>query len=261
MDMRHRRPSVTRTMTLVVTLAMAMLAAALEPAALAAPAAFAQLAEFTPPTNVRVGTITDNSIQILWDHASSATVAHFAADTNANSSNVATGRLFAGTSRRATFYGLSPGRTYDFKIRACYREGKYVFGCAGEPRVRAMTLPPPVPAVPTNLRMCTPTTIQALPCPDRFAGGVALRWEDNATDESRYELEWKSTYPEASPGSGAWITVRLAANARDYLFGGPVLIDDEGITLRSRHTYHFRVRSCNPAGCSGYSSTLSYMAP
>jgi len=92
--------------------------------------------------------------------------------------------------------------------------------------------PPPPPAAPSDLGVTVKSSVR-----------IDLSWTDNATNESRFEIERCS-------GSGCTDFVKIAtrgANAKSY--------SDAGLTPSTPYSY--RVRAGNSGGTSGYSNVSS----
>jgi hypothetical protein len=90
---------------------------------------------------------------------------------------------------------------------------------------------PPIPGAPSDLRALAPSASQ-----------IDLNWNDNASDETSFELE------RSLDGSTGWTQIATpAANVTNF--------SDSGLTAGT--TYHYRIRAANAAGKSEYSSTLN----
>jgi hypothetical protein len=93
------------------------------------------------------------------------------------------------------------------------------------------TATPAQPAAPSNLRLgqVTATTIQVL-------------WDDNAANETHFQVA-HTTLP---PGSSPWRQAFVGANQTSYTRPGAV----------PDTSYVFVVRACNGAGCSAWSNAV-----
>lgn len=89
-----------------------------------------------------------------------------------------------------------------------------------------------IPNAPTGLA----ATLQT-------SGEVKLVWNDNATNENEYRIEWKNF-------SGIWTVV----GSIGILYGGTGAYSDHPSSGR---THEYRVKACNAAGCSGESNVAS----
>ena len=192
------------------------------------------------PTNARAGSITVSSIELRWDSVSSNPVTGFRIGHDVN--GAWTNMIVPANTRSLNFTGLAANRRYDFWIQAINADG-------ASPRVNlgATTLSfgaPPAP--PTDLHICGVRTFESL-C---FANLTTLLWQDNASDETRYEFEWTRALVGVPLSQAVFSSASLAANARSYNIG-----------LSSGGLYAFRVRACNLGGCSSYSNMVSYTAP
>jgi subtilisin family serine protease len=205
------------------------------------------------PNNLRSGTVTDHSIEVLWDITSTHSFSRFEirSNTGVNQATITTTLDSASTgftNRRYTFSGLAADDYYTFQVRACNIDGCSAYSTLLGLLTRPLaTLPP----APTNLRVCGSTaSLVPVFC---LAGGVTLQWNDNASDEDRYELEWTQAMPNTVPfGPGSPInTVQIGANAESYRM----------TSVTSGSLYYFRLRAHNSSGYSSYSNTLTWTAP
>jgi subtilisin family serine protease len=195
------------------------------------------------PRNLRAGTVTMTSIAVQWDLCpSNNPLTEFRVRTDATATGGPVTRTYGPSVHGDTFGGLSAGTRYSFWVRACNADG-----CSAESSMLSVLTPaPPPPAAPSNLHLCGGMEL----CQ---AGHVTLIWDDNATNEDRFEFEWSRAQAGTPPNDGAWSRVMLAAN-------------DEGHALPSSSfvggaLYFFRVRACNAGGCSTYSNRVDYTAP
>lgn len=128
-------------------------------------------------------------------------------------------------SRSATSYedyGLAPGASYQYRVRACNARGCSAFGTS-----RGMVaVSPPPPATPGGIAASAMGTY------------MHVVWGD-VINETSYELQRR----EQSDGVyGPWSdpVVRYVNDTSD----------DQAVTPGT--VYQFRVRACNPGGCSEY---------
>jgi hypothetical protein len=78
---------------------------------------------------------------------------------------------------------------------------------------------------------------------------INLAWNDNSNNEETFRVQRRTN---DGSGYGAWETiVVLGPNAVAY--------NDTGLTSGS--TYRYRVRSCNPAGCSAWATSPAVTTP
>jgi hypothetical protein len=201
------------------------------------------------PSNLRVTNVAGTSVSLAWDdNATDET--HYQVGYRASGALSLTVLQFPANTTAATITGLRTGTIYTFQVRAC-NEG----ACsAWSNQVTAMPggnatptptatatatgtatpsptpAPSGVPAAPTNLRV---TAVGAT--------SVTLAWDDNATNETRYELWYQPS------GALSWSRVLLAADSTGYTVSA----------LRSGTTYLFQVRACNSLGCSPWSNQAS----
>ena len=125
--------------------------------------------------------------------------------------------------------GLAPGSVYGYRVRACNAVGCSVF--AGPVSATTVVVPP---APPTNLAATAEDH-------DR----IQLSWTDASPDETEFRIE-----RQVGGGSWAeWATVAAGTTSR---------LDQSVVGSTS---YGYRIRSCNSAGCSGYSNVASATTP
>ncbi|TSC64484.1 MAG: peptidase, CARDB domain repeat-containing [Parcubacteria group bacterium Gr01-1014_106] len=98
------------------------------------------------------------------------------------------------------------------------------------PGQTATSTPSGAPTAPTGL-----SAVQA-------GADVALSWNDNATNEDTYKVEWHN--------GTDWIVM----GSTGIVFGGRGTFTDRG---PSQRTHQYRVRACNSVGCSGESNIAS----
>jgi hypothetical protein len=73
---------------------------------------------------------------------------------------------------------------------------------------------------------------------------------DNASNETSYELQSTVAIIGQNPFTGPWNGVVLAANSTSDMLGNP----------SSGSLNYYRVRACNAGGCSDWSNTLMHTA-
>lgn len=91
------------------------------------------------------------------------------------------------------------------------------------------------PAMPTNF---TGTATKGYVS---GAQSMTLNWQDNASNETRYEIRYAKLY-----GVGVKYAI-LPANSTTFTLNG----------LNYRDYYTFWVQACNSAGCSGYAGPIN----
>jgi hypothetical protein len=123
--------------------------------------------------------------------------------------------------------GLEPGTTYVYRVRACNAAG-----CSEFSAEASATTPAPSPPEPPS----------GLIAEGISSSQIRLEWTDNADDETRFEVQRRP-----SQGGGGWDTVAtLGTDVTTYVDGG----------LQADTGYGYRVRACNEAGCSSYTSRV-----
>jgi predicted phage tail protein len=124
-------------------------------------------------------------------------------------------------------YGLAPGATYHYRVRACNSRGCSAF-LAGN----AVVAPsPPPPAAPATL---TATAMGSY---------MHVAWGDVA-DETTYELRHRQHDGTAwSAWSGPTLRAMNVTTHQDPVVPGTL--------------YQYRIRACNPGGCSAQTSSVA----
>lgn len=118
------------------------------------------------------------------------------------------------------------GTSYDYRVRACNAAG-----CSAWSNIASATVPTgvQVPAKPGNPVL---TVLSAI--------DIDVAWADNSTNETRFELQRRTS------ALGWSLIASPAANTTTYR-DSPLL---PGIEFR------YRIRACNSAGCSAWSSVI-----
>ena len=183
------------------------------------------------PANFRAGTVTDSSIDFLWDSSSVNPITYF----NLNGIVIdQTNPAF--TSHRYTLGGLDPGTNY-YHLAACNNDGCSQF----TPWISVSN--PLLPAAPSDLHECGVPFVWP-PVELCLAGGIPVVWTSNSWNETRFELQW--IQGPLQPGVNVWNTVTLPAGTTTFRLNPA----PSGILL-------FQVRACNAGGCSDWSNLLS----
>lgn len=127
--------------------------------------------------------------------------------------------VFDGAAQSFTSTGLVTG-TYQFRVRGCRAV------CGGWSNVASVAV------------ALAPSTVPTLNVPaTAFNGSYNVAWSA-ASGAERYELE-------ESANGGAWVQVHNAIG-QSKAFSG-----------KAGGSYNYRVRACNPVGCTGYSATAA----
>ncbi len=129
----------------------------------------------------------------------------------------------------AVLYGLDEGVTYSFKVRSLNSGGVSVFS-----NVASATTELAPPAAPTGLAAVPVASFR-----------IDLGWSDASTNEDSFEVA------ESRNGKSFRVVATLRPQTTSFSRFG----------LRAGTTYHYRVRACNPAGCSAYSNTATATTP
>jgi titin len=129
----------------------------------------------------------------------------------------------------AVLYELEPGVTYSFKVRSVNTGGVSPFS-----NVASATTELTPPAAPTGLSAAAVASFR-----------IDLTWSDNSSNEDSFEVA------ESRNGKSFKVVATLRPQTTSFSRFG----------LRAGTTYHYRVRACNPAGCSLYSNTATATTP
>jgi len=182
----------------------------------------------TAPTGVQAAVLSAIDVDVTWTDASSGET-HFEIQRVSAGSTAVAGQAAANVqSFRDT--NLAPGGTYDYAVRACASST-----CSAWVSAASITTqnPTTVPLTPTRLNV-TSSSPQA----------VTLVWNDRATDETYVQIEEGSV-------STAWQVIgTVGVNQTSFT-------DTQVVTGQ---TIQYRVRACNPVGCSG-SNFISLFVP
>ena len=210
-----------------------------------------RLHSMLPPGNV-VAVSGAGGVALTWQASADATLGYHVYV--ATSSSGPFTRLTGGATSTANPAGspLAPGTltythsaavagtTYTYLVKAVKLEssasGSYVNTSVGEMAQVTYQSPSPVPPAPTGLTVTgTGST------------NFALTWQDNATDETSYEVEWRN------PSTNVWSQVAsLPPNTTAFTHNGATA----GLTN------HYRVRAVNANGPSAYTpATTQYNLP
>lgn len=117
--------------------------------------------------------------------------------------------------------GLQPGTEYRYRVRACNSAGCSSYGGVGR---ASTTNPTTIPKSPINLAIVSASRQQ-----------VVLQWTDVSTDETHFVIEEGSL-------TTSWAAIgQVGVNATTFT----------DTNVRVGVQIHYRVRACNPVGCSG----------
>jgi titin len=127
--------------------------------------------------------------------------------------------------------GLAEGRQYQYRIQACNSAGCSAF-------VVSMLVTTPVTATPPDGDATGASAVQT------SATSIMINWNDNSSNEADFQLLRRKKNTDGSLGAYAEIA-RPGMNAFSYT--------DTGLT--TGESWQYKVRACNIAGCSAFSST------
>ncbi|MGE5611845.1 MAG: fibronectin type III domain-containing protein [Bacillota bacterium] len=177
------------------------------------------------PTGLVARPMIQGRMRLLWNPSSDAT--GYIVE---RSSDGATWDAVGATMGTETWYtdrGLTPGKTYSYRVRAT-NEG----GASTPSEVISTTA-----AITTRM---SPGHVQMV-MRSRYV--MRLTWQDNSTGESGFEVQW-------SPDGRHWYTLkRVSANRTGT-----------NVPIWRRGTTYFRVRAYNGTGLSAFSGVTSTAA-
>lgn len=204
------------------------------------------------PIDLQGRNLTSSGVTLAWDYTGSNPVTHFRLVRYlcgpGHPCNPLAPPIRLGALERSFVIGNLVGNwSVHWRIQACNDDG-----CGAWVDGLRIDTPSPgsAPAAPTNLHLCGQGGVPFEAC---LVNRVTLIWNDNASNEDRYEFEWAIAQIGTPPWEAAWSTETLGPNARSYWFTSS--------SLSSGVIYHFRARACNVYGCSGYSNMIAYSAP
>jgi len=182
----------------------------------------------TPPTGLAATATGPNDVRLSWSDTSGNEERFEVERRGAASGGAPAGPWAAAgtTGANATEYddgGLSPATTYEYRLRACNALGCSAFT---SPATATTDDVPPLP--PTG-----PAVV--------VTGATSLRltWSDASDNEDRFDVQRREG------GAGAWEAAGTApADAGAF--------DDIGLSVTTE--YGYRVRACNEAGCSDWTT-------
>jgi fibronectin type 3 domain-containing protein len=196
--------------------------------------AFSNVAtDTTPPiAPTGVGAVADSAtgITVSWtDGVATETRFELQRRTGVNAYAAVAGSPLAAGTTSYVDTGLTPGTTYDYRVRACNTSGcsAWVTTSTATPQIGA-------PAAPSGLSATAASTSL-----------VNLAWVDNATTEDSVRIE-------RQVNGGAF--ARIAAPGTNSTAYG----DN---TVTADNVYGYRVQACNAGGCSTFSNVASDTTP
>ncbi|MCX7023097.1 MAG: fibronectin type III domain-containing protein [Spirochaetes bacterium] len=180
-----------------------------------------------PPSNLQVGAITTDSVQLSWTHDAASTRYFIILQSNQQDSGFRSIDQVDASVKSCAARNLVPGTTYWFKVTAKNSENQV---SADSNTVRATTNTAP-PAAPSNFRALNPTT-----------NTILLDWVDNSNNEKTFQIE-RST----QANSGFLNVGHVDANVRTFT----------STNLAPDTAYWFRVLAQNDTGSSAWSNTAN----
>jgi hypothetical protein len=179
----------------------------------------------TAPSNVHVGTVTNTTIQVLWNENAS-TEAYYQVVWSPQATPSYIYVPLVPNTASWTHSGLSAGQAYYYWVRACNGAGCTAW--AGG--IMGITSGGAVPAAPTNVGIGGITSTS-----------ITVNWNDVSNNETNFQV----VYTKSSPIN--YITQSLAASTTTWNHSG----------LTTGDTYYYWVRACNGVLCSGYSGGVA----
>lgn len=182
-----------------------------------------------PPANLAASAASSSAINLSWDDPS-AGVASVRIERKQGSGGVYSeiALVEPGTATYSAT-GLLPATTYFFRARATNSSGTSSYGNEASASTIDPTAPPPAPT--------------QLSAADASADHILLTWQDNAANETGYEVEMDA-------GTGFARVATAPANATEWS-------SYPALSLEPSRVYGFRVRAINSFGTSAYSAQVN----
>ena len=170
------------------------------------------------PSNLSASVVSSSQINLSWVDASDNELVFILERSKAGGAYVHVSNINAG---EVTYEdsGLEPYTLYRYRIKAISATG-LVSGYTYSPQVRTLDA---VPTAPTNLT----ASLRSLDCK------IKLHWEDNASNEYRYEVV------RILNGVSTSLSTNIAANTRSYV---------DNISVSEGATYKYQVRTRSSTG-------------
>jgi len=170
------------------------------------------------PASVSATTVSSTAIDVTWSSVN-GTVSEYRLERRTGAGAFALHATLSSTTTSYDDDGLTPATSYGYRVQACNAGGCSAF--TGEATATTHPLPPGVPGT------LTLSTISAT--------RIDLAWGASSGTVTGYEVERRT-------GSGAYALIATVAGATTFANTG----------LSPATTYVYRVRACNPGGCSAY---------
>lgn len=182
------------------------------------------------PSNLRIGTITETQIQLLWNDNSDNEIGFEIQRATSSSGPFNNTSMISSDLTTLTATGLSANTTYWFRVRATRISEHSDYTSVISATTNATVIPQPAPSAPNNLVGTATSTSQ-----------INLTWSDQSNNEQGF-------YIERRVGSGSFSQIaQVNANITSY--------SNTGLTENTAYSY--RVRAFNAIGPSNYSNTAS----
>ncbi len=178
------------------------------------------------PSNLVASATSASQVSLSWaDNSNNETGFNIYRKTGSGGTYARISQVGAGVTSYANA-GLVSATTYFYRVRAVNSAGSSAYSNEASATTSVIR-----PASPTNLTF------------SRSAGQVVLSWQDNSTNETRFDVDRK-----IGSGSGTWVRYgNTAVNTTS--------LTDTGVAPNL--TYQYRVRAYNSAGGSSYSNVVT----
>ncbi|MCX5697565.1 MAG: fibronectin type III domain-containing protein [Candidatus Omnitrophica bacterium] len=179
------------------------------------------------PSNLTAAVLSTTEIRLYWQDNSSDESGFKIERSSSLSGPFSQIGAMVANSTTCRNYGLTPGTTYYYRVRAYNSAGNSGYTNV----VNATTASLNLPATPSNLTATTLSTTE-----------IRLYWQDNSSNETGFKIENSSS--ASGPFSQIGAMVANSTTCRNY-----------GLTPNT--TYYYRICAYNAYGNSGYSNVVS----
>ncbi|GAB3993387.1 hypothetical protein GCM10028807_28480 [Spirosoma daeguense] len=186
------------------------------------------------PLNLVATPVSTTQVSLIWTDASSNEEG-FEIERSTDNTTWGNPATVAANTIAYLVSGLTASTKYYFRARA--KLGTATSDWSNVAEATTSALPILKPVAPSNLRLKTATV----------ANQISIEWDDNATDETAYELSRATD----SPTNWQVLKADLPANTKEFT----------DTPVRSGSKYFYRIRALRTSDFSDYSNVLETVAP